>query len=84
MIDVRVFFKLKLTPLEQENLEMILSPEQAKEIGEALVDASERSIEDSIDHYVIYLDEAGKAVCMAVDPDANSYGYKIVAHVTSP
>ena len=37
---------------------MILSTEQAKEIGEALVDASERSIEDSIDHYVIYLDEA--------------------------
>jgi hypothetical protein len=83
MIDVRVFFKLNLIPLEQETISMILGPGQAKEIGEALVDASERSIEDDKDHYVIYLDEAGKAVCMAVDPDANSYGYKIVAHVTA-
>lgn len=61
---------------------MILSTEQAKEIGEALVDASERSIEDNKDHYVVYLDESGKAACMAVDPDIHSYGYKVVAHVT--
>jgi hypothetical protein len=53
MIDVRVFFKLKWIPLEQENLKMILSPEQAKEVGEALVDASERSVEDNKDGYNI-------------------------------
>ena len=61
---------------------MILRPEQAKEIGEALVDASEKSVEDDKDHYVVYLDESGKAVCMAIDPDIHSYGYKVVAHVT--
>jgi hypothetical protein len=84
MIDVRVFFKLKLMQVEQENLKMILSPEQAKEVGEALVDASERSVEDNKDHYVVYLDEADKAVCMAVDPEVHSYGYNIIAHITSP
>jgi len=84
MIDVRVFFKLQLITLEQENPKMILSPEVAKEVGEAIIDASERSTEDSKDHYVVYLDELGKAVCMAVDPDVHSYDYNIIVHVTSP
>jgi methanogenic corrinoid protein MtbC1 len=48
------------------------------------VDASERSVEDNKDHYVVYLDEADKAVCMAVDPEVHSYGYNIIAHITSP
>lgn len=61
---------------------MILKPEIAKEIGEALVDAAQRTEEDNNDHYVIHLDELNKAVCLPTDPDIDKYEYNIVAHVT--
>tara|TARA_R110002072_G_scaffold21045_8_gene75619 strand:- start:2706 stop:2903 length:198 start_codon:yes stop_codon:yes gene_type:complete len=63
---------------------MIINPEQAKEVGEALVDAAQRSVEDNIGHYVIYLDAEDKAVCLPVDPDIHSFKYNIIAHVTKP
>ena len=63
---------------------MIVNSKQAKEVGEALVDASQRTTEDKVEHYVIYLDELEKAVCLPVDPNINSYEYNILAHVKKP
>lgn len=63
---------------------MILTAHQAKEVGEALVDAAQRSKEEDNDHYVVHLTDQDKALCLPVDPAIDSYGYKIIAHVTKP
>ena len=63
---------------------MIFKSKIAKEIGEALIDAAQRTEEQNDDHYVIYLDEEDKAICLPVDPDVHGFDYNIVAHVTKP
>lgn len=63
---------------------MILNPNQAKEIGEAMIDASQKCLEDGIEQYVIYLDEIGKAVCLPADSEIHSCGYNIIAHIHQP
>ena len=60
---------------------MILTPNQAKEIGEAMIDASQKCLEDGTEQYVIYLDEIGNAVCLSADSEIHSCGYNIIAHV---
>ncbi len=60
---------------------MVLTASQAKELGEAFVDASQRAIEEGKSNYVIYLSKTGQALCLPSDPYLHTYGYNIVAHV---
>jgi hypothetical protein len=58
------------------DVDMILTPRQAKEIGEALIDASEDVVSFSRDHVVVTICGSEAAVSMMMDCDLEDYGYE--------
>jgi hypothetical protein len=58
------------------DVRMILTPRQAKEIGEALIDASEDAVSFNRDHVVVTICGSEAAVSMTMDGDLEDYGYE--------
>lgn len=58
------------------DVRMILTPRQAKEIGEALIDASEDAVSFRRDHVVVTICGSEAAVSMMMDSDLEDYGYE--------
>lgn len=58
------------------DVRMIFTPRQAKEIGEALIDASEDTLRFDRDHVVVTICGDDVAVSMLMDEDLQNYGYE--------
>lgn len=58
---------------------MILTTAEAKEIGEALIDAAQKSIEDNTDQSVVVLDNQ---TAVALPSDLMTDDWDHVAHIT--